>query len=245
VKPKGWDEFQHYKNRRPAWIKLHHKLLDNADFHALKGEDAKYLVLIWLIASEEFGEVPPLAELAFRLRISEKQCEQLASRLQAWFENPASKTLASCKQVASPEEEREKEGEEEKETPLPRNATPQSEDCRILCEMVGIFGMREQAELLPCLRKYAASSGKSVSDSMLHMEARWNEVKKASPRLEWQWGSAYTFFMSGKWDDPRAWPWKPEAMLDVDAGKRKKAHEDDGNAYLAQLAQWKVEAQGA
>lgn len=105
LRPKNWDSFQHYKNRRPPWIKLHHLLVDDADFHALKGDDAKYLVLIWLIASEDFGNLPPNPKLAFRLRMSVKQLEQLLARLQAWIVYDASKPLAISEQVATPEGE--------------------------------------------------------------------------------------------------------------------------------------------
>ena len=28
----NWDKFQHYKDRRPVWIKLHLDLLDNDDY---------------------------------------------------------------------------------------------------------------------------------------------------------------------------------------------------------------------
>ena len=29
----NWEKFQHYKVRRPPWIKLHHSLLDDYAFH--------------------------------------------------------------------------------------------------------------------------------------------------------------------------------------------------------------------
>lgn len=133
LRPKNWDKFQHYKNRRPTWIKLHRELLDKEEFYALKGEDAKYLFMIWLIASEEHGELPPMKQLAFRLRLTVSKCEELVSRLGEWLESgpcevlaeepkSASNALAGCKQVASPEGEGEKEGEgegEERASALP------------------------------------------------------------------------------------------------------------------------------
>jgi hypothetical protein len=121
LRPKNWDTFQHYKDRRPAWIKLHHALVDDPSFHALKGEDAKYLVLIWLIASEELGNLPPNSELAWRLRISVKQLDQLLARLQAWIVYDASKPLAEPEQVATPEKRR---GEEEEIEGEKRTAAP-------------------------------------------------------------------------------------------------------------------------
>ena len=29
---KNWSEFQHYKDRAPPWVKLHHSLLDNFEW---------------------------------------------------------------------------------------------------------------------------------------------------------------------------------------------------------------------
>lgn len=124
MRPKNWDKFQHYRNRRPTWIKLHRELLDKEEFYALKGEDAKYLFMIWLIASEEHGQLPPIKQLAFRLRLTVPKCEELLGRLGDWLESspcevlaeepkPASNLLADCKQVAIPEREKEKEREKE------------------------------------------------------------------------------------------------------------------------------------
>lgn len=109
MRPKNWASFQHYKDRRPPWIKLHRELIDNADFHALSGTDAKYLVLLWIVASDnENGDLPPLKQLAFRLHLSEKETEQLVSRLQHWLEGDASTVLAQCQHIAIPETETEK-----------------------------------------------------------------------------------------------------------------------------------------
>jgi hypothetical protein len=32
---KNWTQFQHYRHRRPPWIKLHHGLLDDFAWHRL------------------------------------------------------------------------------------------------------------------------------------------------------------------------------------------------------------------
>jgi 5-methylcytosine-specific restriction endonuclease McrA len=79
--PKNWNEFQHYKDRSPPWIKLHRGLLDNMEYHRLSPEAAKYLPLIWLIASERDGQVPAGAELAFRLHIEEELANDIVTEL--------------------------------------------------------------------------------------------------------------------------------------------------------------------
>lgn len=70
----NWELFQHYRHRSPPWIKLHKSLLDDPDWHAMSGANAKALMGIWLVASETDGYLPSSTVLAFRLRISEKEC---------------------------------------------------------------------------------------------------------------------------------------------------------------------------
>lgn len=83
---------------------------------------------------------------------------------------------------------------------------PDSVDTRILCETVGIFNMREQVEMGHCFAAFVKSASLSVEKAMEHMVARWNEYLAEAPTHSWQHSSAYKFFMSGKWDDPRSWP---------------------------------------
>ena len=55
---KNWDEFQHYKDRNPPWIKLHNHLLDDYEFEML-GDAAKgHLLCIWMLASRTKNEMP-------------------------------------------------------------------------------------------------------------------------------------------------------------------------------------------
>ncbi len=58
LKVKNWEEFQHYKDRNPPWIKLHRALLDNYEFCALTDAQKAHLILIWIHASQNEGTVP-------------------------------------------------------------------------------------------------------------------------------------------------------------------------------------------
>jgi hypothetical protein len=82
---KDWDEFQHFKDRNPLWIKLYRKLLDNIEWHTLSGEEAKALVMLWLLASEKKGVLPSIKETAFRLRTTESKLKQTLARLSYWL----------------------------------------------------------------------------------------------------------------------------------------------------------------
>jgi len=55
---KNWDEFQHYKDRNPPWIKLHRALLDDYEFARLPDASKAHLMLIWLLASQSEGRIP-------------------------------------------------------------------------------------------------------------------------------------------------------------------------------------------
>ena len=85
IKVKGWNKFQHFKDRKPPWIKLYRDILDDLEWHELDPVAAKALVAIWLIASENDGELPEMKKLAFRLRVSEKQAISIVSQLDHWL----------------------------------------------------------------------------------------------------------------------------------------------------------------
>ena len=53
---------------------------------------------------------------------------------------------------------------------------------------------------------YAKSRGLDAEAVIRHVQARCTEYDELAPSLDWQYGSRYKFLMSGKWDDPRAWP---------------------------------------
>lgn len=117
--PKNWDSFQHYKDRSPAWIKLHRGLLDDFAFSRLPVASRALAPLLWLLASEyEHGKITAsVEEIAFRLRTSESELAQAIKPLiECGFFTDDSDLLAGCKHGAIPEERRgeiqeEKEGE--------------------------------------------------------------------------------------------------------------------------------------
>lgn len=117
--PKNWATFQHYKQRRPPWIKLHRDILDNFDFQCLQDASKVLAQCLWIIASEhDDGKIPlKLGELSWRLRISDSKFLLSIKPLidKGFFEcnDDASKMLAKCLQDAMPETETEREVETE------------------------------------------------------------------------------------------------------------------------------------
>jgi len=116
MKIRNWEKFQHFKDRNPPWIKLYRGLLDDPDWHQLDPQSAKILVMLWLIASENHGELPESKRLSFRLRISEKDLQKSLERLQAWLYQDDIKMISTRYQVDIPETETETERETERET---------------------------------------------------------------------------------------------------------------------------------
>lgn len=106
---KGWKKFQHFKDRRPPWIKLYRDLLDDPEWHELDAEAAKALVMLWLIASENDGALPDTKKLAFRLRTTEAKIKQILSSLSHWLEGDDIETISSRYQDDAPETETETE----------------------------------------------------------------------------------------------------------------------------------------
>lgn len=117
LKPKKWEEFQHYKNRCPPWIKLQKSLLDDYEFHGLHVASRALAPMLWLLASEsnDGSFDAGIDRLAFRLRSDKKELSAaLKELIDKGFFIVASDALAECKSDAMPEREREGEGEAEK-----------------------------------------------------------------------------------------------------------------------------------
>jgi hypothetical protein len=96
------------------------------NWHELDGKSAKALVMIWLIASEEFGKLPETKTLAFRLRMSEKDTKEVVTKLSQWLEQDDINTISDEYQDDMPEKRREEtDKEKEKETDTPSGVSQQ------------------------------------------------------------------------------------------------------------------------
>jgi hypothetical protein len=116
---KNWSHFQHFKDRRPPWIKLYRDILDDIQWHSLDANASKVLVMCWLIASESDGYLPDIKTLAFRLRMSEKDTKDCVIKLSHWVEQDDIGVISERYQDAIPETERETETEKrQRATPV-------------------------------------------------------------------------------------------------------------------------------
>jgi hypothetical protein len=111
MKIKNWHKFQHFKDRRPPWVKLYRDLLDDIEWHQLDATSAKVLVMLWLIASEDNGNLPNIKTLAFRLRMTEKQTNDAIISLSHWLEEDDNSVISQRYQDDLQETETETETE--------------------------------------------------------------------------------------------------------------------------------------
>lgn len=100
---KKWEEFQHYKDRNPPWIKLHTCLLDDYEFGRLQDASKAHLMLIWLFASKRDGRIPDDPKFLQAKLGLDKQPDLKALEEQGFLlrERSASNTLQTPEQGAS------------------------------------------------------------------------------------------------------------------------------------------------
>src|SRR3990167_6034317 len=115
---KNWDQFQHYKDRNPPWIKLHRTLLDDYEFSCLQDASKLHLMLIWLLASQSDGRIPDDAKfLQGKLGLkSQPNLQPLISNGFLIVDQSASKKLAPDASKLHLETEAYKASEAEVET---------------------------------------------------------------------------------------------------------------------------------
>lgn len=65
-----------------AWLRLYDDILDDPKVQNLPSALFKNLINLWCVAKRCEGIIPPVADLAFRLRMSEKQVSDFIGRLQ-------------------------------------------------------------------------------------------------------------------------------------------------------------------
>jgi hypothetical protein len=157
---RNWKKFQHFKDRKPPWVKLYRDILDDLDWHELDATASKVLIMCWLIASEDDGRLPPAKTLAFRLRMSEKQTIDCLNKLSHWLEQDDISVISDRYQSDSLETETETETETKKDKKATSVAMPDGisqsvwEDYKTLRKAKKapvtqrvIDGMQEQANL--------------------------------------------------------------------------------------------------
>lgn len=203
IRIRNWSKHQHFKDRTPPWIKLYREILDDPDWHDLSGDDAKLLVGLWLVASEDetrTGALPDLRKLAFRLRISEDELNQRLTRLSTWLERDDIAAISSRYQDDAPETETEGETEEEPNGSLSAKADTAN------CPHSDIIALYH--EILPANPRIKVWDG-ARADAL---RARWREDPKRQDLDYWRRYFAHVSaspFLTGKVEGQGGRPFLP------------------------------------
>lgn len=115
---KNWEKFQHFKDRRPPWIKLHREILDQRDINALSDGAFRVLVGLWLLASEDSemnGNLPCVDDICFRLRKDKSFVTKCLRELNPFLRQGDNTAISERYRGDDPEAEAEAEGEGEAE----------------------------------------------------------------------------------------------------------------------------------
>jgi len=116
---KNWSSFQHFKDRRPPWIKLHRDILEQRDINALSDCSFRVLIGLWLLASEDKemeGNLPCVDDIVFRLRIEKPKIIKALKDLSSLLIQDDISAISEVYQFDVPETETEVKTEREEET---------------------------------------------------------------------------------------------------------------------------------
>lgn len=116
---KNWHELQHFKDRTPPWIKLYRNILDQRDIMMISDCSFRVLIGLWLLASEDKkmeGNLPPIPDIAFRLRKTEVEITKSIQELSAFIIFDDINLISERYQVDAPETETYRQETYKKET---------------------------------------------------------------------------------------------------------------------------------
>lgn len=214
---------------RPRELKIDVLPYDDCDFsRVLDALATRGFVVKYAIQGVEYGVVPTFKDHQV---INNRESESVIP----FHTLDASGTRESRVEHAPSGEGKGREGVKEG-----NGSTDASVGHRMFAETVGCFDMKDQAGLQKVLEAYSRHSSKELPAAAKHMIGRYREWQKAGDKLEWQWGSSYKFFMSGKWDNPETWPWKNgqspprkrDMREDPDYVRAQKVMEEMDNARI-------------
>jgi hypothetical protein len=168
VRIKNWHEFQHFKDRRPPWIKLHRDILEKRDINMISDCSFRVLVGCWLLASEDKdmqGVLPDVEEIAFRMRMPKDKIEKSLRELKPFIEQDDISLISNRYQLDYPETETETETKTETETYM--------RDKRGTLCVFGEFGKVKLTD--PEYQKLCDKHGKEKADAGIRELDAWLE----------------------------------------------------------------------
>jgi len=232
MKIKNWSKFQHFKDRKPPWVKLYRDILDDIEWHELDATASKVLVMCWLIASEDDGNLPNTKTLAFRLRMSEKQTLECLNKLSHWLEHDGINLISKGYQDDLLERETETEIETKREGKKTQRGTRLPTDFLLSVEWID-FCRQHRPELDPQetfegFRDYwiAQPGQKGVKTDWTATWRNWvrrqQQAKKTASEARLAQMAALTRGLATPKPAPAPFWAKPEQTVEVSDVERKR-----------------------
>ena len=232
MKIKNWSKFQHFKDRKPPWVKLYRDILDDIEWHELDATASKVLVMCWLIASEDDGNLPNTKTLAFRLRMSEKQTLECLNKLSHWLEHDGINVISKGYQDDLLERETETEIETKREGKKTQRGTRLPTDFLLSVEWID-FCRQHRPELDPQetfegFRDYwiAQPGQKGVKTDWTATWRNWvrrqQQAKKTASEARLTQMAALTRGLATPKPAPTPFWAKPEQTVEVSDVERKR-----------------------
>jgi hypothetical protein len=232
MKIKNWSKFQHFKDRKPPWVKLYRDILDDIEWHELDATASKVLVMCWLIASEDDGNLPNTKTLAFRLRMSEKQTLECLNKLSHWLEHDGINVISKGYQDDLLERETETEIETKREGKKTQRGTRLPTDFLLSVEWID-FCRQHRPELDPRetfegFRDYwiAQPGQKGVKTDWTATWRNWvrrqQQAKKTASEARLAQMAALTRGLATPKPAPAPFWAKPEQTVEVSDVERKR-----------------------
>lgn len=179
MKIKNWSKFQHFKDRKPPWVKLYRDVLDDMEWYELDPLASKVLVMCWLIASEDEGRLPNIKTLAFRLRMTEKETFYCITKLDHWLEQDDIVLISEQYQTDSLETEKETETKKQKKATVV--ATPEGVSQSVWDEFIAHRKAKKAKVtdlVIEGIAKEATKAGWSLEDALKETIVRnWQSFK--------------------------------------------------------------------
>ena len=201
------DKNQHYKDRRPPWIKLHASLLQDYEFSLLTDAEKYQIIALWLLASQLDNKIPE-DEGWLCGQIQAKKININKFKELRMLENHDCNTLAECYQSALVETEAEAEAETETDKEARGETLSESPPQRSICPYQKILALYHTIlPELPSVVDLTDKRKKAIS-------ARWKNGMNGLDN--WQ---AYfehcreSKFLMGKVDPPRG---RKQFLADID-----------------------------
>lgn len=167
LKVHDWDQYQHYSQRNPPWIKLHVNILNNRKFTSLALASKGLLMQLWILASENKGQIADdLDEIRFRLRDPSIKQKDIYFLVSTGFLESCKQMLADASNVqadACLETETETE-ERQRQNNIPAVAFGSFGNVKLTSEefqkLKDKFGEENATERIEKLSAYIAAKGK-------------------------------------------------------------------------------------